>query len=384
LASGASAVTAAPEFGKIGGLRSLVKAGVPPLDERAIPRKFRRSMSRMSIYATLAAQEAWADAGLPPDSTAGPRTGVCIGSTLGSPDTSEKLFEEYVVHKSLERMKSTLFFQIMGHSCAANVAQALGLTGRAVAPSSACSTGCQAVGIAWEFIRAGREERILAGGADELHAMTTATFDIINAASAGYNDRPGQTPRPFDRARDGVVCGEGAGVLLLEELESARRRGARILAEVVGFATVSDPSNIANPNAAAMETCMREALADDGLSPEAVDYINAHATGTEQGDVAECRAIADLFGDRPAVSSLKGNLGHTMAASGALELIATVAMMNRGEAFATRNLEDLDPACAGVRHLRANEKLDIDVALKNSFAMGGINSCLVLRRWKDD
>jgi 3-oxoacyl-[acyl-carrier-protein] synthase II len=167
-------------------------------------------------------------------------------------------------------------------------------------------------------------------------------------------------------------------------LESARRRGARILAEVVGFATVSDPSNIANPNAAAMETCMREALADDGLSPEAVDYINAHATGTEQGDVAECRAIADLFGDRPAVSSLKGNLGHTMAASGALELIATVAMMNRGEAFATRNLEDLDPACAGVRHLRANEKLDIDVALKNSFAMGGINSCLVLRRWKDD
>lgn len=379
LAAGASGVSAAPEFAAIEGLRSLVKAVVPPLDERAIPRKYRRSMSRMAIYATLAAQEAWTSAGLALEE-GGPRAGVCIGSTLGSPHASEELFREYMDRRSLERIKSTFFFQIMGHSAAANVAQAMGLTGRIAAPSSACSTGCQAVGLAWEWVRSGREERMLAGGADELHLMTTATFDILNAASVNYNGSPEQTPRPFDRDRDGVVCGEGAGVLLLEEREAAVARGAKILAEVVGFSSLGDPANLAHPNAATMLACMREALADAGLHPEAVDYVNAHATGTAQGDAAECEALAGLLGDRVPVSSLKGHLGHTMAASGALELIASVEMMREGRLVATRNLENPDPACAGVRHARQGEPCGLGVVLKNSFAMGGVNTCMVLRK----
>lgn len=377
---GLSAVSPAPEFAELTGLRSHVKTAVPPLDDKVIPRKFRRAMSPMSVYATLAAREAWNQAGLPPDDH-DLRTGVCIGSTLGSPITSEHLFDDYINRKSLEQMKSTLVFQVMGHSVASNVAQAMGLSGRTVAPSSACSTGCQAVGLAFEFIRMGREERMLAGGADELHPMTAATFDIINAASVGYNDRVTETPRPFDKNRDGIVCGEGAGVLLLESLESAQARGANILAEIVGFSTISDTTSIAHPNAAKMEECMREALLDAGVSAGEVGYVNAHATGTEQGDGAEAEAIRNLFGDGPLVSSLKGHLGHTMAASGALELIASVAMLLGDEIVPTRNLSEVDPACSGIRHAKEGDRAASGVVMKNSFAMGGINSCLVLRRW---
>ena len=281
-------------------------------------------------------------------------------------------------------MKSGLFFQIMGHSCAANVAQSLGITGRVFAPSAACATSCQAIGYAYEQIAFGRQDAMLCGGADELHPLTTGTFDVMNAATTSYNDSPQEAPRPFDRDRDGIVCGEGSGILLLENKQQAEARGARIIGEIIGFATTSDTSSIANPDEGAMYECMQQAVADAGIDPLDLDYINAHATGTRQGDVAEAQAIRRLVGDKVPVSSLKGHLGHTMAASGAIELSATLAMMQHGEVVGTRNLKHLDEDCQGVAILDCNQQLRPRLVLKNNFAMGGINCSLIIRSYAND
>ncbi|OEU73677.1 MAG: 3-oxoacyl-ACP synthase, partial [Desulfuromonadales bacterium C00003107] len=357
---------------------------VSGIDPKEIPRKDRRSMSAMSIFATMASQDALAQSGVTTEQLTGGRLGISLGSTVGSTKTTEELFRDFFTDSSLERMKSTIFFQIMNHSCASNVAQALGISGRLLAPSAACSTGCQAIGYGYELIAMGKQEMMLCGGADEFHPLTAATFDNINAASVGFNDSPSCTPRPFDRARDGVVCAEGAGVVLLESLDSAIERGAPILAEIGGFATLSDPRSIANPNVEAMERCMRLALEDADLGADEIGYINAHATATEQGDIAESEAISRIFGELVPVSSLKGHMGHTMAASGSLELIASLEMMSRGRLVPTLNLEEVDPACSTLNYLRLVQTTEIDTFVKNSFAFGGVNSSIVVRRFKHD
>lgn len=379
LLQGRSGIQAVPEMAAVGGMRTRVAGLVPGIDPREIPRKFRRSMSNMSIFAVLACQEALAQAGVGPEECADGRTGVAIGSTVGSTRATEDFFADYFTDRSLERMKSTFFFQIMNHSCAVNVAQALGIVGRVFAPSAACATGCQTVGLGFETIAMGKQERMLCGGAEEFHPLTAGTFDMMNAASIGFNDRPQHTPRPFDRGRDGVVCAEGSGILLLESLDSAHRRGATVLAEIVGFATLSDPVNLANPNAAAIAGCMRLALADAGMAPAEIGYVNAHATATEQGDIAEGEAIAAVFGDAVPVSSLKGHLGHAMAASGSLELIAGVEMLRHNSLIPTLNLDDPDPACGPLRHLRGVEPVGVKALIKNNFALGGVNSSIVVR-----
>jgi 3-oxoacyl-[acyl-carrier-protein] synthase II len=384
LFAGKSGVKYLPELEEIGGLRSRLAATVEGIEPKLVPRKIRRSMSNMSIYAYLASQQALAMAGYPEQQLASGRTGVIIGSTLGSTETSENFFIDYFRDHSLERMKAGLFFQIMGHSCAANVAQSLGITGRVMAPSAACATSCQAIGYAYEQIAFGRQDAILCGGADEFHPLTAATFDVMSAASTGFNDRPTESPRPFDLDRDGIVCGEGSGILMLEKKSIAMARGATILAEIVGFATTSDTSSIANPDAGAMYECMRLALEDAGVNADDLDYINAHATGTVQGDVSETEAIRQLVGDRVPVSSLKGHLGHTMAASGSIELAASIGMMLHGELVATRNLQQIDPDCSRIRHLQENQPAAVRFVLKNNFAMGGINSTVILRSSKHD
>ncbi len=379
LLAGESGVREVPELEKVGGLRSRLAATVDGIDPKQIPRKIRRSMSKMSVYAYLASQQALGMADYPAEQLAGGRTGVVIGSTLGSTETSEKFFIDYFRDYSLERMKSGLFFQLMGHSCAANVAQSLGITGRVLAPSAACATSCQAIGYAYEQIAFGRQDAILCGGAEEFHPLTAATFDMMNAASTGFNQQPSESPRPFDHRRDGIVCGEGSGILLLEKKSAAEKRGAIPLAEIIGFATTSDTSSIATPDVEAMLECMCLALGDADVSPDELDYINAHATGTLQGDVAEAEAIRRLVGDRVPVSSLKGHLGHTMAASGSIELSASIGMMRKGELVATHNLQQIDERCAGLFHLQQNKKVQPKVILKNNFAMGGINSTLIIR-----
>jgi 3-oxoacyl-[acyl-carrier-protein] synthase II len=314
----------------------------------------------------------------------GGQMGVAIGSTIGSTQTTQEFFNNLLSTGGLEQMKSTVFFKIMSHSSAANVSQILGITGRTLSPSAACSTSCQAIGYGYEMIAFGKQDFMLCGGTDEYHPLFTGTFDILNAASVKFNDQPSRTPRPFDRDRDGVVCSEGCGILLLESLDSAEKRGANILCEIIGFATVSDPSNIANPDMASIKRCMQLALNDASIKPEEIDYVNAHATSTKQGDIVEGEAISELFGDDTPVSSFKGHLGHTMAASGALESIALVEMINRGCLIPTLNLENIDDACGNIRHICELEITRIKTAIKNNFALGGINSSLVIRRYKDD
>jgi 3-oxoacyl-[acyl-carrier-protein] synthase II len=380
LVAGDSAVRFIPKMAQLRGLRSSVAAMVPEIDASAIPRKKRRFMSSMSMYSCLAAYESIQMSGLTEGQVKNRTTGLCLASTTGSSSESEAFFNELNQTGSIENIKSTMFFKTMNHSCAANTAQALGILGRIVAPSAACASGTLAVGLAYETIAAGHQDIMFCGGADEHHILATAVFDIMHAASCNFNSEPERTPRPFDVHRDGVVCAEGAGVLILEELEHAIKRNANILAEITGFATLSSPEDIANPDSQTMTECMDSSISQAGMSSKEIDYINAHATATAQGDIAESQAIRAVFGKNAPVSSLKGHIGHTMAASGPLELIASIQMMHHDTLIPTRNLETPDPECDGITFVRSVQETPVRTVLKNSFALGGINSTIVIRR----
>ncbi len=355
---------------------------VPDFDGAAIPRQLRRSMSRMSLFAYAAATEALGQAGVTPDMLQSPRTGVVAGSTMGSPDALQEFFAAYLSDHALAGVRTHTFFKIMSHSVAANLAQSLGVRGRAEGLSAACATGCQAVGLGFELIAGGRQDRMLCGASDEYHLLVSSVFDLLGAG-ADQSRGPAEAPRPFDASRTGIACAEGAGMLVLENLECARERGAPILAEVLGYAPSVTTSNIAHPAREDLVACMRGALADAGLSPADVAYISAHATGTLEGDIAEGRAIAEIFGSGTPVSSLKGHLGHTMAASGAIELIAAIRMLHAGTLVPTRNLETPDPACGDIDLITAPRTGQYAVAMKNSFALGGFNASLIVRKCHD-
>ncbi len=379
LEEGKSAVKKHDFLQSYDGLRTCLAALVPSgISGREIPRSKRRSMSRQSIYAVLAAREALNQAGIDCRQIENGRMGVAIGTTISSLETSESFFADHLPDRSFARMKTTLFFRTMNHSAAANVAQFFGLSGRLLAPAAACATGCQAIGYAAEMIATGSQELMLCGGCEEFHPLSAATFDLMNAASISYNGDFEAASRPFDLNRDGVVCGEGAGIILLEEWEHATQRGAAILGELRGFATLTETASIAEPSPEAMRNCMALALENAGCKASEISYVNAHATATEKGDIAEAGALYSLFGNQVPVSSFKGHLGHTLAASGGLETIATIEMMRRGVLWPTRNLVEIDPRCLGPRLLTEMEKSQGQLILKNNFALGGVNASLVI------
>lgn len=378
---GRSAVSRYPALEAVKGLRCHIAGAVPELDAKQIPRKHRRSMSRMSIFSMLASMEALDMAGITPEMLQNGQSGVIIGTTVGSPQTLQDFFAEFLKDYSIEQVKSSLFFKIMGHTCAANVALALGISGRVMAPSAACATGVQAVGLGYEAIALGQQRIVLCGGSEELHPLTVAIFDIINAASTGYNFDPARSPRPFDKDRDGTVCSEGCGIIILESLESALDRGASIFGEIIGFAATSDTTNISNPDPASIERCMSSALDNAGIRPDQVEYVNAHATATLLGDPAECLAIERIFGNRVPVSSFKGHFGHSLAGSGALETIVLLRMMEENLCLPSLNLEQPGADCAMVCHVMQPQSRSINTAIKNNFALGGINASLVLRKY---
>jgi 3-oxoacyl-[acyl-carrier-protein] synthase II len=377
---GRSAVRYMDGWSQYTGLQSLVGAPVEMQDEKRIPRQKRRSMGRMSIFAAQAADEALADAGIQLDEENLWRVGCVIGSTMGSAKSINDAFELMLPHRDLSKLNSTMFFQCMSHTAAVNVAQYLGLTGTIMAPAAACASALHAVGTGYDLIRLGRQDVLLCGGAEELHPTVTGSFDILFATSTRYNDRPGMTPRPFDRDRDGLVCGEGSGLLVLEEYERAVRRKAVIYGEVVGYATTANGLHVSQSNRESMVNCIRQALAEAGIAEGAVDYVNAHATATLQGDQEEAEAIRDIFGASVPVSSLKGYLGHTLGAAGTIELAATLMMMRRGVIYPTLNLENISPECAGIDHVMQPLTREVTTVLKNGFAFGGINAALVCRK----
>ncbi len=383
LVEGRSGITRIEELDSVIGLRPRVGGKVRDFNTKAIPRKYRRTMSDLSIFASLAALEAISQAGIKDELLKDVRTGLSVGSTIGSTRALESFFASYLEEHSIETIRSTEFFKIMNHTCAANMAQFLGISGRVMALSAACSTGCQCIGLAAEAIASGKQDIMICGGSDELHPLTVGTFDILEAASISGDDNPAEASRPFDSARDGIVCSEGAGILILESYDSARKRGANILAEVSGFASTSDCSNMASPSEEAIGRCITAAMTECGISPSDIEYVNAHATGTLQGDASEAKAIAKAVGSDVPVSSLKGHMGHTMAASGGLETVATVMMINENTIIPTANLTAPSPQCSCVKNILQLESRPITYALKNNFALGGINTSLVLRRNND-
>ena len=379
LDAGRHGIIRMPEWAAYKGLRSLIAAPAELKNEKAIPRQNRRSMGRMSIFAAQAAMEALSDSRCEAGSLGGGRVGCVAGSTTASAITLNNVFETMLPEHDFSQLQSMQFFQCLSHTVAMNLAQYLGLQGVLLSTNAACASGLQAIGTAFDLIRSGRQDAVFCGGAEELHPTVTGSFDMLMAASMGYNDRPDAASRPFDAARDGLVCGEGAGILFLEERERALSRGATVYAEILGFHTCSGGSHISESNREGIARCMSAALADAGCAPSDVEYVSAHATATLQGDGEEVAAIRSVLGEQVPVSSLKGNLGHTLGASGAIELIATVAGLRRGRLYPTRNLENVAEECKGVRHVTAIEPTGARCFMKNSFAFGGINASLVCR-----
>ena len=382
-AEGKSAVRKMDGWSNFTGLHSLVGAPALLENERDIPRQKRRSMGRLSIFAAQAAKQAVTDAQLNTDQLTSGRIGCAVGSTMGSASSITETFELVLPNMDISQLPSTKFFQCVSHTAAMNVSQYLGISGTVLAPSAACASGLQALGLGFDLIRAGRQDAVLCGGAEELHPTVTGSFDVLFATSSHFNDSPTQTPRPFDSKRDGLVCGEGAGILVLEELEHAQARGAHIYAEVLGFSTCGSGAHISQSNADAMSRCLKDVLNESNISPTQIDYISAHATATTHGDVEEAKALAEVFGDAIPVSSLKGHIGHTLGASGAIELIATLKMMEQKILYPTLNLEQIDPDCAGIQHLTQPLKKEITTIIKNSFAFGGINAALICKKWNE-
>ncbi len=366
-----------PFWSEYEGLRSLVAAPCEIRGEGEIPRKVRRSMSPMSIMAAQAADEAFSEAGLDKASIGDGRCGCVTGSTMGSAKVINEAYELVLPEKDFSKLTSMMFFKCMAHSVSANLSQHLGLSGVQMATSAACASGLQAVCTGYDLIRSGRQDVVLCGGAEEIHPTVTGIFDLLYATSTGFNDSPSETPRPFDSRRDGLVCGEGAGILVLESLEHAVARSATIIAEILGYSSLCSADHLSQSDSDSMTRCMRGALADAETAPEEIDYVCAHATGTLQGDAAEALSIANVFGSKVPVSSLKGYIGHTLGASGAIELIAALTMMKNNTLIPGLNLDKPADDCSGISHLKKPQGANVRRFIKNSFAFGGVNVSLV-------
>jgi len=354
------------------------------LNEKRIPRDLRKNMGRTSILACLAAEEAVNMAGLNKELFLSGDYGVVFASTTGSSQSIYDFAARLKEEKSLSSIKSGQFFQVMSHTTAANIACYFNIKGRVISPNSACASSGQAIGLAYETIKYGLQKGMICGGAEELHVTTTATFDLLQAASFHYNDRPDETPRPFDRDRDGTVCGEGAGAIVLESEEEALKRGAKIYGEIVGFVTFSSGEHMTRVTEEDLIKGMERLFQESGFAPEEVDYINAHGTGTVLGDSEESKAIESFFKSRslnPYVSSLKGHIGHTLGASASLELIVCLKMMEKGRLIPTKNLLNPDENCGDLNYLMDFVDFKPNLIMKNSFAFGGINTILLLRRY---
>lgn len=381
LRANASGIERMPEWSRYQDLNT--RLGGPVRDFTApahFTRKITRSMGRVSLLATCATEVALGNAGLRDDeSIRDGRMGVAYGSSTGSTDAVRD-FSAMLSSGSMGNINATTYLRMMPHTTAANISVYFGLKGRVIPASSACTSGSHSIGYAYEAIKYGRQIMMVAGGAEELCVSEAAVFDTLFATST-RNESPKTTPRPFDRDRDGLVIGEGACTLVLEDYEHARARGARIHAEIVGFGSNADGDHLTQPNTHTMQRAMELALEDANLSSRAIGYVNAHATATEQGDIAETQATWRLFGSRVPVSSFKGHVGHTLGACGAIESWWTIEMLNSGWYAPTLNLDNVDARCGELDYIhRAGREFECEYAMKNNFAFGGINTSLLFRR----
>jgi len=369
------------DWAKYEGLNTRLAAPVDFVKPAHYTRKQTRSMGRVALLATYATELALIDAGLLNDPClSSGQTGIAYGSCAGSLDAVAE-FGNMLINHAVDGLNATSYIRMMAHTAPVNIGLFFGINGRVYTTSSACTSGSQGIGYAYEAIKYGRQQVMIAGGSEELSATEAAVFDTLFATSL-RNDEPDKSPRPFDRDRDGLVIGEGAGTLILEELEHALARGANIYAELVGFGTNSDGLHVTQPDSTSMQIALRLALQDAQLEPAAIGYISAHGTATEHGDKAESHATYAVFGGNTPISSMKSFTGHTLGACGALEAWVAINMMNEGWFHATANLDNIDPECARLDYIKEDvRKLNCDYVMSNNFAFGGINTSLIFKRW---
>lgn len=377
-----SGVAYLTELDRYQGLSTRLGARVEKFEVPAhYTRKLTRSMGPVALMSVISAERALQDAGLLGDAILkSGRTGIAHGASAGSAQ-AVVAFGSLDVFYKVRGVTSNTYVQMMSHTGAVNIGMLFGITGRVIPCSSACTSGSQAIGFAYETIKHGQQTVMIAGGGEEFSIGPVAMFDTMYGAST-RNDAPHTTPRPFDRDRDGLVLGEGAVTLILEELEYARARGARIYAEVAGFGTSSDGAHLTQPRTDTMVQAMRLALEDAGVAAAEIGYVSAHGTATGPGDLAESLATREVFGRAVPISSLKSYFGHTLGACGALESWLPIEMMREGWFAPTLNLDNPDPRCAELDYLSGDgRRIDTALIMNNNFAFGGINTSLIFRRW---
>ncbi|MEZ9233683.1 beta-ketoacyl-ACP synthase [Vibrio amylolyticus] len=369
-----------PSYEQYDGLNTKLAA---PIDDFELPKHYKRKqvrgMGRVSKLATVATEQALEQANLigNPVLTNG-QTGIAYGSSTGSTDAIGS-FGVMLNEKTTKAITATTYVQMMPHTSAVNVGLFFGLRGRVIPTSSACTSGSQAIGYAYEAIKHGYQTVMVAGGGEELCPTESAVFDTLFATSL-KNDAPKSTPRPYDTERDGLVIGEGAGTLILEEYEHAKVRGATIFAEIVGFASNCDAAHVTQPQQETMQICMEMALRDAKLDAASIGYVSAHGTATDRGDIAESNATANALGKVP-ISSLKSYFGHTLGACGAVEAWLSLEMMQSGWFSPTLNLDNLDPQCGDLDYITGNgRQLNTDYIMSNNFAFGGINTSIIFKK----
>ncbi|MDX2505516.1 MAG: beta-ketoacyl-ACP synthase [Gammaproteobacteria bacterium] len=360
------------------------RLGAPVLDFE-MPSHYRRrdlrSMGRVAQLGVRSTELALENAGLlGADVLRSGNTGVAYGSSTGD-DKATMDFGNMVLNKSCDGLNANSYIKMMAHTAPVNIGIYFGLTGRVYTTSSACTSGSQGIGYAYEAIKHGQQLVMVAGGCENLCAPEAAVFDTLYATSV-RNDEPHCTPRPFDKDRDGLVIGEGGCTLILEELDHALSRGAKIYAELSGYGTNSDGTHITNPSVQTMEMAMRLSLLDADLSSDAIGYVSAHGTATDRGDLAESQATAAVFGNKTPISSFKSFTGHTLGACGSLEAWVIIEMLNNNWFHATANLDNIDPDCGDLDYITHEGRvIETEYVMSNNFAFGGINTSLIFKRW---
>ena len=347
------------------------------------PRKKIRGAGRVAVLAIAAADKAILCAGLAEETELlkSGRVGVAFGSSMGSINPLLDFFSMLRPPHDCSKITATTYIRSMPQTCAVNVSVFFGTTGRIITTNTACTSGSLSIGYAYEAIKYGMQDVMIAGGADELDATESAVFDTLFATSV-KNDSPELTPAPYDKNRDGLVIGEGSGTLILEEYEHAKARGAHIYAELVGFGHNTDGDHITQPKKETMQIALELALKDANISPDAIGYVNGHGTATRHGDLAESWATYNAFNKRAvSISTLKSYIGHTLGACGGIEAWLAINMMNRKWFSPNLNLKEVDPECAPLDYIVGDgRELDTEYIMSNNFAFGGINTSLIFKR----
>ncbi|MBL4851591.1 MAG: beta-ketoacyl-ACP synthase [Gammaproteobacteria bacterium] len=355
-----------------------------PVRDFSLPKSYsikqKRRMGRVAQMAVRASELALEQAGLIGDKVlSSGQAGVAYGSATGSSDAALEFFS-LLENQSMARMNSTTYLRMMSHTAAISISVHFATQGRMYTTSSACTAGSQGIGFAYEAIRSGQQQVMIAGGAEELCPTQAAVFDTIFATSTA-NTTPEKTPRPYDQQRDGLVLGEGACTLILESYDRAQARGADILAEVIGYATNTDGYHLVRPRQETMAKVMELCLQDANISASEVGYVAAHGTATEYGDIAESLATEQVLGTSTPISALKSYTGHTLGACGAFEAWASIMMMSEEWFIPTLNLHNIDPRCGDLDYIRDECRgISPQIIMSNNFAFGGVNTSLLFRR----